>query len=224
MTPRTWADALQAGETPSEWDGEKRIERREIGRLRLPSGRVIGADPMVEPDLPPFDRVVEPGEYPVHLAIAHFPKGADQRIAAAWLVFGSAAIARWAPAGLDGTARCQPKPGEPAAYGVDSGTGSFLSPEAAVAMTAQPSDQFAERMTEQMRETYVDTREWAMVELPGQLNVAIFSSGFGDGAYASYWGLDGNDKPVVLLTDFGLLAAPEELRPPKRNKPWWRFW
>jgi Protein of unknown function (DUF4241) len=139
MTTRSWADALHSGETPTEWDGEILIERREIGRLRLPSGRVVGADAMVEPTLPPFDRAVEPGDYPVQLAIAHFRKG-------------------------------------------------------------------------------------AMVELPGQLNLALLSSGLGDGAYASYWGLDANDHPVVLLTDFGLLDAPEELRPVKAAKPWWRFW
>jgi hypothetical protein len=224
MTPRSWADALHASQTPIDWDGEILIERREIGRLRLPSGRIVAADAMVEPTLPAFDRAVEPGEYPVHLAIAHFRKGGDQRIAAAWLVFGSNAIARWVPTRLDATARRQPKPGEPAAYGVDSGTGSFLSPEAAASMTAQLSDEFAERVAEQMHATYVHTREWAMVELPGQLNLALFSSGLGDGAYASFWGLDADDKPVVLLTDFGLLDVPEELRPTKAAKAWWRFW
>ena len=224
MTTRSWADALHSGETPTEWDGEILIERREIGRLRLPSGRVVGADAMVEPTLPPFDRAVEPGDYPVQLAIAHFRKGGDQRIAAAWLVFSSNAIARWVPTALDATARRRPRAGEPAAYGVDSGTGSFLSPEAAASMTAQLTDRFAEHIAEQMHATYVHTREWAMVELPGQLNLALFSSGLGDGAYASYWGLDANDHPVVLLTDFGLLDAPEELRPVKAAKPWWRFW
>jgi len=224
MTTRSWADALPAGETPTDWGGEMLIERRDIGRLRLPSGRIVAADAMVEPTLPAFDRAVEPGEYPVHLAIAHFRKGGDQRIAAAWLVFSSKAITRWVPSGLEATARGQPKPGEAAAYGVDSGTGSFLSPEAAASMTAQLTDGFAEHIAEQMHATYVHTREWAMVELPGQLNLALFSSGLGDGAYASYWGLAADDQPVVLLTDFGLLDAPEELRSAKAAKPWWRFW
>ena len=224
MTPRTWADALHAGTSPADWDREILIERREVGRLRLPSGRLVAADAMVEPALPAFDRVVEPGEYPVHLAIAHFRKGGDQRIAAAWVVLSSNPIARWVPTGLDSTARRQPKPGEPSAYGVDSGTGSFLSPEAAAVMAGQLSDEFAERAAEQMHASYVHTREWAMVELPGQLNLALFSSGLGDGAYPSYWGLDAGEKPVILLTDFGLLDAPEELRPGKAAKPWWRFW
>jgi hypothetical protein len=37
-------------------------------------------------------------------------------------------------------------------------------------------------------------------------NVVEFSSGWGDGCYASYWGLDAAGEPVSLATDFGLLV------------------
>jgi len=39
-----------------------------------------------------------------------------------------------------------------------------------------------------------------IADQPG--NVAIFQAGWGDGFYAVYWGLDGQGKPVALLTDF----------------------
>ena len=38
-------------------------------------------------------------------------------------------------------------------------------------------------------------------------NVIGFSSGFGDGAYPSWFGLDANGDPLVLLTDFGILEV-----------------
>jgi hypothetical protein len=38
-------------------------------------------------------------------------------------------------------------------------------------------------------------------------NVAIFSSGWGDGMYSTYWGLDAGDRPVCLVTDFQVVDA-----------------
>ncbi len=39
-------------------------------------------------------------------------------------------------------------------------------------------------------------------------NVIGFSSGFGDGAYPSWFGLDAGGAPIVLLTDFAILESP----------------
>jgi hypothetical protein len=37
------------------------------------------------------------------------------------------------------------------------------------------------------------------------LNVAMFDTGFGDGGYRSFWGLDAAGQPLVLMTDFEVL-------------------
>jgi Protein of unknown function (DUF4241) len=214
----TWADLLRDGAELTSSTGSLRIEHREIGRLNLPSGRVIAADALVEPTLPPFARSVPPGQYPVRIAIAHLNQDKDQRIAAAWLAFGVAPVAVWEAADLEG--------GPASAYGVDSGTGSFLSQEAAAVFAERLSGPYADSVMEQMESNYVDTRNWAMVELPGTdgLNLALFSSGFGDGAYASYWGMAETGEAVALLTDFGLLDPPESLERKPSAKPWWKFW
>ena len=48
------------------------------------------------------------------------------------------------------------------------------------------------------------------------LNIAAFSSGFGDGSYSSYWGLDAEGAPVRLVTSFDVLEeAMVPPRPPK---------
>ena len=39
-------------------------------------------------------------------------------------------------------------------------------------------------------------------------NVVGFPSGFGDGGYPSWFGLDAAGAPVVLITDFGIVDAP----------------
>ncbi|WP_277949839.1 DUF4241 domain-containing protein [Priestia endophytica] len=37
------------------------------------------------------------------------------------------------------------------------------------------------------------------------LNALVFSSGYGDGFYASYWGIDEKGHVVSLVTDFNIL-------------------
>ena len=42
------------------------------------------------------------------------------------------------------------------------------------------------------------------------LNIAMFYSGMGDGAYASYWGLDSRNEICCLVTDFGVLSETKQ--------------
>ncbi len=41
-------------------------------------------------------------------------------------------------------------------------------------------------------------------------NIIAFSSGWGDGCYASYWGYDADGKIACLITDFGVFGPNEE--------------
>ncbi|WP_317615143.1 MULTISPECIES: DUF4241 domain-containing protein [Bacillus] len=34
------------------------------------------------------------------------------------------------------------------------------------------------------------------------MDIAMFTTGFGDGMYPSFWGLDENGEPACLVTDF----------------------
>jgi hypothetical protein len=224
MEQPPWAAVLSAGIEVNGVIGPATIEHREIGRIRLPSGRLIAADVMVEPTFPPFSRTVTPGLYPVRLAIAHFADG-DQRVAASWVAFQEGDVARWSGAGLGTDPELTATLDDAGAYPVDSATGGFLSPEAAALIADKLDDGLADELREGAESNYVPTREWSMVELPGSdgLNLALFSTGLGDGTYASYWGDDGEGRPVVLLTDFGLLDTDAAVREPGR-KPWWKVW
>ncbi len=200
--------------------GPGRLECRIIGELKLPSGRIVACDPVVEPDLPAFARAVPPGAWPVGVTIARLPD--DERIAAAWIRISDDAPIRWEPAQLAG----RPHRESPA-YGVDSGTGGFVSAEGAAPLAAQLGDDSIEEFQARMEAEYVPTREWAVVPIPGTdgLNVAAFSSGLGDGAYVSYWGYDAGGEITCLLTDFRLMGRPERgERPAGTVRPWWRFW
>jgi hypothetical protein len=48
---------------------------------------------------------------------------------------------------------------------------------------------------------------WALVERMDQGAAAIFSSGWGDGYYASWVGYGADDLPVAIVTDFAVINA-----------------
>ncbi|MBA3260194.1 MAG: DUF4241 domain-containing protein [Gemmatimonadales bacterium] len=224
MSVPFWAAALEPGPHTTSHAGPLVIEHREIGRVRLPSGRIVASDPFFDPDVTPFARAVSPGEYPVRLAIARLADG-DQRNAAAWVVFKDAPVAAWRGATVTGSGTTTDL-GKAIAYFVESGTGSFLSPEAAAVLDARLDDKTADEIRDQMQANATAAGDWAVVEWAEHpmLNVVLFSTAYGDGAYGCYWGDDSAGSPVLLLTDFGLLDPPSADTGAGEPRRWWKFW
>ncbi|WML52275.1 DUF4241 domain-containing protein [Neobacillus sp. PS3-12] len=50
--------------------------------------------------------------------------------------------------------------------------------------------------------TYKDTRSWLVTTIKEKASISMFSSGWGDGSYPSFWGLDENGDVICLVTDF----------------------
>ena len=46
------------------------VELLEIGELHVPTGQIVVCDPLVLPDMPPLNKTVKPGNYPVKIYIA----------------------------------------------------------------------------------------------------------------------------------------------------------
>ena len=46
----------------------------------------------------------------------------------------------------------------------------------------------------------------------GKANTIAFSTGWGDGAYGSWWGLRADGKPCCLVSDFHVLMEAKEVR------------
>ncbi len=199
--------------------GAYQLERREIGELLLPTGKIVANDPLVFWQTEPFTRTVPPGKYPVSIFIAHFRHKAgeaDERIAYALVMFKSDTPANWEMALLEGQDVTTLEPGYFFGYGVDAGTGSFMD-EAAAQLIKQkisglPFDDseklYAEPLMAALDATYRHTHSYANYEIDpaSGLNVVAFSSGWGDGSYPSYWGLDTGGELICLLTDFHLFA------------------
>jgi hypothetical protein len=188
-----------------------------IGSVSFPSGQVVACDATDPVASLPFARQVDPGNWPVFLTGARLPDG-DDFIAAAWLRFQDGVPVRWEPANWKGqNPRRHPDP----AYPVDSSIGAFMSPEAARVLAERRN------LVDLVQRPFESESPPAgvVLEVPGarHLSFAVFSpTGFGDGVYGSWWGLDATDHPLCLLTDFHVAGFPE--KEPAPSPPWWRFW
>ena len=92
---------------------------------------------------------------------------------------------------------------------VDSGSGSFMDIKAKEKLLKKlrEDDNYHDVLNGEMEENYFGEFSWAIpvINHDQGLNFAMFTSGEGDGDYASYWGYNSKGMPVCLLTDFGIL-------------------
>jgi hypothetical protein len=191
--------------------GPVTLSTHEVGRLFLTTGRVVACDPVVSADTEPYTVTLPPGGHPVVLSVAHFEDG-DRRVAGVMLRVGEGRPVSWEMALLPGEDAAELGEGEVFGYGVDSSTGCLMDEEAArvlVDRTREDEDFFA-LVAAEMEKTYVDTCSWANILLdPAGLNVVIFSAGFGEGPYASYFGRDERGQVTRLVTDFAIFEHEE---------------
>lgn len=213
--------------------GDVTFWTRSVGDLIVPTGRIVACDPFSCVDAPAFVREVPPGTYPVLLALAQFAHNGDERIAAAMLRLCDAAPVRWEPAvwtrnsanaGPETEAEEGPTQtatatnGAPVAdtYCVDSGFGAFMDEAAIEALLdhieAEDDDDYLQARLDALRPA-LGGPEWFDIPLDEETgaNVLLFTSGWGDGAYPSYWGFAANGDLVCLLTDFGVVDDAEFL-------------
>jgi len=188
---------------------ERGIRRVAMGLLEVPTGALVVADPLVQPDRPPLVRTVAPGRYAV---VAYEAEG---RTAVASLVLSDAPVARWELALIDGQDMAKLARDEYFGFPVDAGLGSIMDKAASELMLRRESAERAKAGSGHF-DYYNNV---LAAELPGDgaehifhqpiagnpANAAIFGSGWGDGFYPAIWGLDAEGAPTVLVTDFHVL-------------------
>jgi hypothetical protein len=187
------------------------LSTERAGNLVLQTGRVVAGDAAYIYPLP-FSRWLVAGRHPVFVLHAVSPAPRDDRIAAALLRVAPGDPVRWELALTPGQDVAGLGPGEFLGYGVDTGIGSFASAEAAewLAGAGLPAyEAFSKRLEAAMFPSRNDIHPVADIPVGDSngLNVIAFNSGWGDGYYPSYFGLDATSKPLVLMTDFQMLDA-----------------
>jgi uncharacterized protein DUF4241 len=195
---------------------------RRLGNLALPSGRLIACDPAIPEDLP-FTQVFPPGAYPVDVVIVHIQERLsplralwfqvskrfteDTRIALAAVIFQEAAPTRWEPASISGQLRRHSER-DTYSYSVDSASGCFMDQRAAQAIITHELDVF--EALDVVAENPADQPMWMDLHFrqAEPLNIIAFSSGWGDGHYASYIGFTDGNTVARVVTDFAVLHGP----------------
>ena len=178
------------------------------GDVALPTGRIVAADVFFF-TTEPFTRRLPVGRHPVLLLSSARDPDLVGDVAAAMIRVAPGDPVSWELAIVPGQDVTNLKPGEFFGYPVDSGTGAFASVEAVEMLRSDGGEAYGDRVidglspSEGVYKQSVDVT----VDAASGANVIGFVSGFGDGAYPSWFGLDADGEPLVLLTDFGILDA-----------------
>jgi len=202
------------------------VELLEIGNLNAPSGEIIVCDPLVFHDIVPLSKKISPGTYPVKIYIAKTEESGD-RYAVAKLELTDKKAEKWVLAlrNDDDVSELKEK-GDFFGFPVDAGLGGFMDYNAALQY-----DKFIESFVQknpegniyddffaaEFKKNAVDKNDpqdygnWINFQLPGSdLNITMFQSGYGDGVYPAYWGIDKNGQVTSLVIDFLVLLLPDE--------------
>ncbi len=216
--------ALKDEQVVESVDGPITLRHHAAGNLIVTSGGIVACDPILIEDEPqPFVTRIEPGHYPVILSIASFPNS-DERVAYATLQVRKQDPVRWEAAQRSGD---ETDDDDTAWYPVDSGKGCFMDADALRALLdrlerEETDDSVYEEInigpgplelvSEAVNASRTPTWGWANVGLEPDTaaNVVGFSSGWGDGGYATYLGYDASEDLVCFTTDFALFGDQSE--------------
>ncbi|QMW65337.1 DUF4241 domain-containing protein [Mumia sp. ZJ1417] len=103
-------------------------------------------------------------------------------------------------------------------YGVDAGTGSFGSPEAMKVtqrVLSADAGMLDDPVSNALFSDGIGTRSAVLVAAEhGAGPVAVCSSGWGDGVYPTWLGVNTSGRVVVAVTDFLLSGDPHAAPPP----------
>jgi hypothetical protein len=194
--------AFEIPELDSGFGPNYRMRVEHLGSLSLSTGKICAVEPFAVHDLVPFTVTVPPGRYVTDLAIAD--SGNDPRVAFARVKFSSERPVHWKLAVWPHTKVDDLEAGQFVGYPVDGGLGSFMD-----VATAEELEKLGENegFYKALSDDFMSdgtVKNYAMLPTE-RANVAVFATGIGDGVYASYFGFGRSGRPVVLVTDFGMV-------------------
>jgi hypothetical protein len=171
----------------------------DIGKIKIESGKIIACDPIVMQNGIAFAQNFPIGKFPVQLAMAKLPN--DERVAFSRIIFTNNDVAKWEVALQPGQQPISITDTTIYCYGVDAGTALFIDETANnIFSHVEPSEWenvFIKKLEEAKNRGFIH-------DFDGH-NLATFSTGYGDGCYATYIGFDDKGAVCRLLTDFGLI-------------------
>ncbi|WP_207496965.1 DUF4241 domain-containing protein [Aridibaculum aurantiacum] len=175
-----------------------------IGKLKITTGRIVACDPLhIDEYGLPFTQVFPTGEFPVQLSIAGVE--GEEMVAFARIKFSDEPVVKWELALLEGQKPLPVGDEEIHGYGVDAGVGIFMDQDAIKGLNPKQIWEMESKheLFKEMDKHYHPDWRYTMYSF-GSYNLAAFTTGVGDGRYATYIGYDAAGNPCRLTTDFKL--------------------
>ena len=180
------------------------LDSRVLGEVTVSSGQIVACDPFVFIEAKPFTRAVPNGRFPVRVAVMRSKRFGD-RVAFARVEFLQAPVVSWERALVPGQDPAKLGKHEYYGFPVDAGTGAFLDPAVGKDIAVLSTDQVQAVYDDWIRqgESYGKAHglPYALPVNRGAHALVLFSSGWGDGAYPSWFGLGADGSVAMLLTD-----------------------
>lgn len=188
------------------------IEVHPVGDVVLPTGQVVGCDPVACPEDEPFTVGVAPGRYPARAWVA-VVRGedteADRRVAALQLVIHDEPAVRWEMALVGDQELAALKPDGWFGYGVDTGIGTLADPTALAAFEAWDEDAVTDVfVADSPGDGPVPGHVAAVLDETTGANVVTVWSGWGDGCYGTWIGRGADGRVTSFVTDFMVVPGP----------------
>lgn len=195
--PQIFEGSFFADTKVLQFGTEITFDKITVGNLKVSSGHIIATDPITLSDAIAFNENFPVGEFPVELAMANIKTNKDRRVAFARVKFSDKPIRKWEFALLPGQTPLPLNSKEIYGYGVDAGLGLFADQVAKnilnTLLDKNWDNMFSEKFEHYLNYSFQNH------------NAVFFSTGYGDGFYATYIGKDSDGKICQLLTDFDIV-------------------
>ncbi|MBI3135664.1 MAG: DUF4241 domain-containing protein [Bacteroidetes bacterium] len=198
--PQLFEAAYFNGTEVSQGSEKYRFSRFSVGNLNVTSGKIIAGDPITLSQAIPFTTEFPIGEFPVELALSE--NNGFRTVAFSRISFSDAPVSKWEYALQPGQEPISLSDSDFYCFGVDGGMAVFIDAEANKALNSR-----GQSLLDFMFADISSTQEFqADIYSFESYNLARFSSGYGDGCYATYIGYDSTNQACRLLIDFGLIG------------------
>ena len=188
--------------------GRMQIEKVAAGNLKLVTGKIIATDPILMYDDQCYSNHVTPGTYPVFIYNGKTDKRKTQTVLAE-LRFNDNIPVRWEMALLKGENSSRFASDEFMGYEVENGLGCFMDEHVMDILDVLDEEEL-ENHEKNIKNTIRQSDQfWSdiMIDKKTESNIIVFTSGWNEGVFPTYYGFDKNNKIVKLVTDFMVIEA-----------------
>ncbi|MEU7926575.1 DUF4241 domain-containing protein [Micromonospora sp. NPDC049801] len=202
---------LTPGARFTDEHGAYLVEAHPLGDVVLPTGRVVGCDPLVVPEAEPYTVTVAPGRYPGRAWVAVVLREdaeVDRRVAALELVIRAEPTTRWEQAVVGDQDVAALGADDYFGYGVDAGAGTLADPTALAALESWDEERIEDVFIPAgLPSSPVPGLITAVLDEATGANIVTVATGWGDGCYGTWIGRTADGRVTSFVTDF--MVVPE---------------